>query len=379
MKFKGFAAKTLIKTIAAALILVLVVVFFNDILNVLLKVFSILAPFILAFILSLLLNPIAEILQKKLKLPRGVTTILVVILAIVLLGGVVGGIVWKVISELKNMYLQLPEITQGVLDWVDKIRNNLSHIYMSMPQDIQSIFDNMGDNIRESLTHIINDNYKPVVYGAGNIAKKLPSIFVAIIVFILSLFFMISGEESISDKIKNIIPKKVQDKTSKVMTEMKKSLGGYIKAQLIIMSIAFVIIFAGLSILKIEYALLIALGVALLDALPFFGSGAVLIPWSVISFINVEVRNGVGLLIIYLAVIFTRQMIEPKIVSSKIGINPLITLMSMYIGYRLLSFGGMILGPILLVLVISLNKAGAFEPIKNFLKTTINKIKEELK
>lgn len=379
MKFKGFAAKTLIKTIAAALILVLVVVFFNDILNVLLKVFSILAPFILAFILSLLLNPIAEILQKKLKLPRGVTTILVVIFAIVLLGGVVGGIVWKVISELKNIYLQLPEITQGVLDWVDKIRNNLSHIYMSMPQDIQSIFDNMGDNIRESLTHIINDNYKPVVYGAGNIAKKLPSIFVAIIVFILSLFFMISGEESISDKIKNIIPKKVQYKTSEVMTEMKKSLGGYIKAQLIIMSIAFIIVFAGLSILKIEYALLIALGVALLDALPFFGSGAVLIPWSIISFINAEVKIGVGLLIIYLAVIFTRQMVEPKIVSSKIGINPLITLMSMYIGYKLLSFGGMILGPILLVLVISLNKAGAFEPIKNFFKTTIKKIKEELK
>lgn len=379
MKFKGFAAKTLIKTIAAALILVLVVVFFNDILNVLLKVFSILAPFILAFILSLLLNPIAEILQKKLKLPRGVTTILVVIFAIVLLGGVVGGIVWKVISELKNIYLQLPEITQGVLDWVDKIRNNLSHIYMSMPQDIQSIFDNMGDNIRESLTHVINDNYKPVVYGAGNIAKKLPSIFVAIIVFILSLFFMISGEESISDKIKNIIPKKVQYKTSEVMTEMKKSLGGYIKAQLIIMSIAFIIVFTGLSILKIEYALLIALGVALLDALPFFGSGAVLIPWSIISFINAEVKIGVGLLIIYLAVIFTRQMVEPKIVSSKIGINPLITLMSMYIGYKLLSFGGMILGPILLVLVISLNKAGAFEPIKNFFKTTIKKIKEELK
>ncbi len=379
MKFKGFAAKTLIMAIVLVIVLVCAVVFSKDILNVLLGVLSIFAPFIIAFILSLILNPIAEKLQKKFKLPKSLTAILVIILTVVVFGGVIGGIIWKVVSEIKNIYMQLPQISQAIMEWVENVQESFSNIYWSMPDDIQNIFDTMGDNIQQSLTHIINDNYKPVVHGAGNVAKKLPSIFVGIIVFILALFFMVSGQGSADKIIKKLIPQSVLDKTSTVAGEIKRTLGGYVKAQLIIMSIAFVIVFAGLSILRVEYALLIALGIAVLDALPFFGSGAVLLPWSVISFINIDIRNGIGLLIIYLAVIFTRQMIEPKIVSSKIGINPLITLMSMYIGYRVFSIGGMILGPVLLVLVISFNKAGAFEPFKVFFVNTFRKLKEELK
>ena len=379
MKFKGFAAKTLLSVIASAVVIVLAFVFFKDILSILLGIISIFIPFILAFLLSLLLNPVAERLHEKFRLPKGLTAILLILITVVLLGGVVGGIIWKIVSEIKNIYTQLPQITQGIMEWIKRVQESFSDIYFSMPVDVQNVFDTLGDNIQESLTHIINDNYRPVVHGAGNIAKKLPSIFVAIIVFILSLFFMVSGQGSVDNLVKKVIPQKVIDKTKAIYGEIKKTLGSYVKAQLIIMSVAFVIIFSGLSIMKIQYALLIALGVALLDALPFFGSGAVLITWSLISFINAEVKLGVGLLIIYLVVIFTRQMIEPKIVSSKIGINPLITLMSMYVGYRIFSVGGMILGPVILVMVISFYKAGVFEPFKRFFVKTYKKFKQELK
>ncbi len=379
MKFKGFALKTLLSLIASVIVIVLAIVFFNDILNIIWGILGIFAPFILAFLLSLLLNPVADKLHKKFRLPRGLTTILVILITIILLGGVVGGIIWKIISEVKNIYMQLPQITQSVMEWIKGVQESFSDIYFSMPVDIQNVFDTLGDNIQQSLTHIIKDNYRPVVYGAGNIAKKLPSIFVGTIVFILSLFFMLSGRGSVDNLIKKVIPHNVLDKIKTIFSEIKKTLGGYVKAQIIIMSVAFVIIFTGLSILKIEYALLIALGVAILDALPFFGSGAVLIPWSIISFFSSEVKMGVGLVIIYLLVIFTRQMIEPKIVSNKIGINPLITLMSMYVGYRVFSFGGMILGPVILVLIISFHKAGVFEPFKSFFKRTYAKLKEELK
>ena len=379
MKFKGYAVKTIITAIILLILAVLAIVFFGDIVNILLGILSILAPFIIAFILSLFLNPLAERLQKRFKLPRGLTAILVIILAVVLLGGVFGGIIYKVISEIKVIYTQLPEITDSIMQWIENVQQNLSHFYMSMPDDIQNIFDNMGNNLKDSLKHIINDNYKPVMHGAGNVAKKLPSIFIAIIVFILSLFFMVSGQGNVDGLIRKIIPKRIIEKATDIYGEIKKYLGGYVKAQLIIMSIAFVLIFTGLSILRIDYALLIALGVAVLDALPFFGSGAVLIPWSIISFISLNFGTGIGLLILYLSIIFTRQMIEPKIVSSKIGINPLVTLMSMYIGYRVFSIGGMILGPIVLVLGISFKKAGLFDPIIRFTKTTFTKLKEELK
>ena len=84
------------------------------------------------------------------------------------------------------------------------------------------------------------------------------------------------------------------------------------------------------------------------------------------------------MLIIYLSVVLTRQMIEPKIVSSNIGMNPLMTLMAMYIGYKIFSIGGMILGPVLLMLIISFYKAGAFDGLIKFSKKIFIRIKAEI-
>lgn len=379
MKFKNFAVKMTIASLLIVLALVLFFVFFGRIVDALLFVLSLFAPFILAFLVSLLVGPLAQKLQKKFKLPQGLTAILVVILTVGLLGGVLVGVVWKIGSELKSIYAQLPEIYESASVSFQRVMDNLSDFYNAMPTDIRTWMDTLGENIQTGISGFIKNNYKPVVSGAGNIAKSLPSIFISIIVFILSLYFMISNGNQVKGTMKRLIPSKMRESMSTVGSEIKKYLGGYVKAQLIIMSISFVIILIGLSILKVQYSMLIALGIALLDALPFFGSGAVLIPWAVICFISSDIKMGIGMIIIYLSVIFTRQMVEPKIVSSNIGINPLFTLMSMYIGYKIFSLGGMILGPVILMLCVSFYKAGAFDGIIKVLKNIINFLKSEFK
>ncbi len=379
MKFKGLAVKMTVIAIVIVALLVCLFAFFGDIVDGALWLVRIFLPFILAFLLSLALNPLAEKLQKKLKLPKVLTAVIVIILSVGILGGAIGALVWKIVSEIRSIYDQIPQIYESVVTGFENMQNSMLHIYASMPQEVQNVLDNVGDNLKNTLARAVQDNYKPFMYGAGNVAKKLPSIFIGIIVFILSLFFIMSDEEKVKNNVKKLFPKNFLEKISNVGRQLKKYLGGYIKAQLIIMSIAFVIIFIGLSILKAEYALLIALGIAALDALPFFGSGAALIPWSIISFLSGDLRMGVGLLIIYLAIIFTRQMIESKIVSYNLGTNPLLTLMSMYIGYKIFSIGGMILGPIVLVLIISFHKAGALETPERVAKGIIKKIKYEVK
>ncbi|MBR3791241.1 MAG: sporulation integral membrane protein YtvI [Clostridia bacterium] len=379
MKFKGLAVKMTIITIVIIALLVCLFTFFGDIVDGVLWLVKVFLPFILAFLLSLALNPLAEKLQKKLKLPKVLTAVIVIILSVGILGGALGGVIWKIVSEIKSIYEQVPQIYESAVETFENIQNSMLHIYSSLPVEMQNVLDNVGDNLKNTLANAVQDNYKPFMYGAGNIAKKLPSIFIGIIVFILSLFFIMSDEEKVKNNVKKLFPKNFLEKTSNVGGQLKKYLGGYIKAQLIIMSVAFVIIFIGLSILKVRYAMLIALGIAALDALPFFGSGAALIPWSIISFLSGTPKMGVGLLIIYLAIIFTRQMIEPKIVSDKLGTSPLLTLMSMYIGYKIFSIGGMILGPILLVLVISFHKAGALETPERVAKGILNRIKHEFK
>ena len=379
MKFKGLAVKMIVTLVIIIGLLTCLFMSFGDIVDGVFRLVRIFLPFILAFLLSLALNPLAEKLQKKLKLPKILTAVIVIILSVGIFGGAVGVLIWKIISEVKSIYEQIPQIYESAVATFENIQNSMMHIYTSLPVEMQNVLDSLGDNLKNTLARAVQDNYKPFMYGAGNVAKKLPSIFIAIIVFVLSLFFIMSDEDSVKNNVKKIFPKNFLEKISNIAGQLKKYLGGYIKAQLIIMSIAFVIILIGLSILKAEYAMLISLGIAALDALPFFGSGAALIPWSIISFLSGNVRMGVGLLIIYLAIIFTRQMIESKIVSYNLGTNPLLTLMSMYVGYKVFSIGGMILGPIILVLVISFHKAGALETPERVAKGILKKIKHELK
>lgn len=333
-------------------------------------------PFILGYLFSLIINPLADKLQKKLKLPRGVSAILVIILVVGIVGGILTGIVWKIVAEFRSLYSQYPQIYQDAVQLWENISTKFSDFYIAMPDNFQQILDKLGNQISAYISGFFSNT--PVVEKAGSIAMSLPGIFIGLIVFFLSLYFMVADAEKVRGFLNKIIPQVFLEKLSNIRLELKKYMGGYVKAQAIIMTIAFVIIFIGLSILGVDYALLIAIGIAVLDALPFFGSGAVLWPWAFVSFLNGSVKLGVGLLIIYLSIVLTRQMIEPKVVSSNIGLHPIMTLMSMYIGYKTFSIGGMIVGPVILMMVISFYKAGIFDPILKVIRSILKFFKNEI-
>lgn len=140
------------------------------------------------------------------------------------------------------------------------------------------------------------------------------------------------------------------------MKEIIISLGGYLKAQVILIIISFFIVLIGLYIfhflnLNVEYPLMAALGIGFVDALPIVGSGTVMVPWAVLSAVNGNIKLAIGLLILYVIVIVVRQLIEPKIVSNHIGIHPIFTLIAMYTGFKIVGIVGMFIGPILLIII----------------------------
>ena len=112
------------------------------------------------------------------------------------------------------------------------------------------------------------------------------------------------------------------------------------------MGVTFLILTAGFFFLRVEYALLFALLITIIDALPVFGTGTVLIPWSMAQFLRGDTRCGVGLLLLYAVAALTRQALEPRLVGKQVGLNPVLTLLALYTGYRLLGVGGMIVFPI---------------------------------
>ncbi len=369
MKIKRKWIKILLFILGLAAAAAVVYVFLPKILDVVGFLIKLFLPFLLGYLFSLAVNPLADLLQKKLKIPRGFSAALVMVLIIGIVGGLLTFAVWKIFDEVRMLYTQFPAIYENIRNGIHSFGDKMSAVYANLPDNIQRAFTAVGDTISSKAADFINTKSTPVMNNAGDFAKALPSVFVAVVVFILSAYFMVSENEAVSRTVNKMFKPKFMERLAVVKTELKKYLGGYLKAQGILMFIAFGIMFIGLSALNIDYALLIALGIAVLDALPFFGSGLVLWPWTVAAFLNGDVKAGIGLIIIYLAVMFTRRFAEPKLVSSGLGMHPILTLMSMYIGYKTMSIGGLILGPIILMLIVSFYKAGIFDAPIRLLKS----------
>lgn len=337
-------------------------------------------PFVASFLVSLLVNPFADALQKRLKMPRSLSAILVVLVTVGLVGGIITAVIWKIVDEIRAIYYDFPVILENIQSAWYSTSQFLSNIMDALPESMQEVAQTLINQTTEWISGFAANT--TIVQSAGNFAKSLPSAFVSIIVFILSLFFMVSDSKTVAEMVKKPFTEKFLQRVGEIKIEAKKYVGGYVKAQLTIMCIFFIIIFIGLTALKVEHALIIALATALLDALPIFGSGAVLWPWALVSFIMGNYGLGTSLIIIYLMLVLIRQLIEPKIVSQNIGMHPILTLMAMYVGFRTLSVGGMIFGPLLLMFIISLYRVKLFdEPIKiikrlfSFAKRKVKNIK----
>ena len=356
--------------LAAALLCVGVYLFLPKILAVAEFLVRLFLPFLLGYLLSVAVNPLANLLQKKLKIPRGLSAVMVIILSIGIIGGLLTAVIWKIVDELRTLYIQFPEIYENMRVNTLHLMERLSTVYNTLPDNVQQAISGIGESISEGATNFINSQSTPAVDYASRFVKALPNAFVAVIVFILSTYFMVTDNKTVTRTVAGVFPKRLRARLRIVKDQLKMYLGGYLRAQGILMFIVFCAMFIELSILNVEYALIIALGVAVLDALPFFGSGLVLWPWAVVSFINGNLKLGFGLVIVYVSIALIRRLLEPKLLSSSVGLNPILTLMSMYVGYRVLSIGGLILGPIIMLLIIAFYKAGLFDGIIRAVKFT---------
>lgn len=377
MNKRKFTVKTVVIAIIAVLLIIGGIMILPRILNLAGYILWLFAPFIAAYLVSLLANPMANGLQKRFRLPRGISAVLVIVLTVGVIGGIAAGVIWKIVDEIRNVYEDFPIIYQNIRSTWYSISDSLSDFVIMLPENMQNAVADMSEQILDWISGLATDT--GFVKTAGSAAKKLPNIFISVIVFLLSLYFMVSDSKTVAKAVRKPFPEAFLQRMSDFRSEIKRYVGGYLKAQFIIMCISFTILLIGLSILNIDYALVIALATGIVDALPFFGSGTVLIPWAIISFIIGEVARGIGLLIIYLSVILMRQFVEPKIVSKNIGMHPIMTLMAMYVGYRTFSIGGMILGPLALVFTVSLYRAGVFDSFIKTVKNISSRLVKEIK
>lgn len=320
-------------------------------------------PFVVGWIIALIANPLVRFMEKRLKIVRKHSSMVIIIgtIALIVLDGY-GLIAWLA-REIYGFIGILPDLYESLLGDLEITGTNLAGLSEKIPPELVEKLATIINSLTESLGNVISTIGVPTVTAAGNIAKNIPNILVNVIFTILSAYFFIAERDKIIQWGREHTPEELRSKWHFIAGRFRSAVGGYFKAQFKIMGVVSVILLVGFFVLHIKYAILWAILVALLDFLPFFGTGTVLIPWAVLKVLSGNYKFAVGLIIIYLVSQLVRQVIQPKIVGDTIGLNPLSTMVFMYIGYKVGGIIAMIIAVPIGLIVINLYEAGAFDDI----------------
>lgn len=340
------------------------------------KVLVFFMPFVIGWIISMIAHPMVRFLDKKLKIARkhGSIMIIIAVLALVIGLGYLG--ISRLVIETGNLISNLPEMYQGLQEDFEEIGDNLQVFYDKLPESVRMNLNNFSSNLSEYAGSLVGKIGEPTFDAAGNFVKNVPGALIATIMCILSAYFFTAEREIILKGLNDRMPSGIWSRVTGVIRDLKFVVGGYFKAQFKIMGVVYIILVVGLLILRTDYVLIVALLIAFLDALPFFGTGTVLGPWAIIKILSGDYEIAVGLIILYAVTQVVRQVIQPKIVGDTIGMNPLATLFFMYIGYRVSSIIGMIIAVPVGMILINLYQAGVFDNQIRCLRELVDGINE---
>ena len=309
-------------------------------------------PFLIAFIISLMLEPCIRFIMRKTKLKRKTSSIIVFLIAIILILGLV---IWAgitLVTEASNLLTGLNGYIEQGAELIQELLAKIDLSKLQIPENIMTTIQNSAMEFLGTFTQWA----KGALTGAINFLTSIPTIGVYAVVTLLSLYFICVDKVYMIDQLEHHLPETWVKRIGLHLKDLVKALGGYLKAEVTLVFISFVISLVGLYIfhfagLKVEYPLLMALIIGFVDLLPIFGSGTFMVPWAIITACTGDFTLAIAILVLWAIMSIVRQFIEPRIVSGSIGIHPIFTLIAMYTGFKFIGVIGMFIGPIMLIIL----------------------------
>ncbi|MDL4840662.1 sporulation integral membrane protein YtvI [Aquibacillus rhizosphaerae] len=328
-------------------------------------------PFFFALLIAFLLNPLVNFLELRFKFNRPLATFLSILFVLVIIMGVTTFLIIELINGTTYLAVQIPYhfktlvtfiqdlVTQHVIPVYQKLTSMISMLDPNQQNAILNNVQNMGDNLASSGAVLLQQLLQQI----PSLLSNLPSYLSVLVFSFLGTFFISKDWYKLRELFLNIIPKSFSTSGSEVFKGLKKALFGFIKAQIILISITAIIVLIGLLCLQVEHAITIAIITGLIDLLPYLGTGLIFIPWILYMFLTGNYFLTIGLSILYFTVVIQRQLMEPKVLSNNIGLNPLATLISLFAGFQLWGLLGLMIGPVILVILNTLYQTGVIEQL----------------
>ncbi len=307
--------------------------------------FPVVAPFAAGTVIALLAEPLVRLLTKK--LPRGLGAGIGVTVTLAFLAGLLSIVGAAAVRQVGILSQKIPDLGRAAGEGIVHLQDFLVNLTQKAPEGMRAtltgsvlrLFDS-GSAVVDEMTRRIPNALTKVI---GWVPKGAMSIGTALI-----SSFLISAR---LPKLKTLLREKLpQSWTQSYLPNIKKAgkaVSGWLKAQLRLSAVTYLIVAVGFLLLRIPNALLWGLLIAVVDAVPILGTGTVLVPWGIVCLVQGNVIQGVGLFALCGAAIFTRSILEPRLVGRQLGLDPLVTLIALYIGFRFWGILGLILAPIL--------------------------------
>ncbi|MEX1029290.1 MAG: sporulation integral membrane protein YtvI [Paenibacillaceae bacterium] len=331
-------------------------------------------PFLIGWLIAYLLNPLVNLLERKGRMSRWLAVSLSILIFISAVAGVITLVVFRIVNEIQRLSIFINDnydqwltdlsslISSGVIQhWIDEITNFYRQI--GDPDTVDIGVNSVGSKIVEAVTSILQQFAQYMV----TFITALPNVAVGLIIAFIATFFISKDWYRIRRWSGNLMHNQVKDSIEAIWIDLRKALFGFLKAQFILISITACFVIIGLVLLRVDYAVSIGLLIGLVDLMPYLGTGAVFIPWIIIILVKGNYAFAIGLSVLYGIILIARQLAEPKVLSSSIGLNPLVTLIGVFVGLKLFGVLGLIIGPIGLVLGFAFHRADVFRDIRRYI------------
>jgi sporulation integral membrane protein YtvI len=308
-------------------------------------------PFLLGFLFALIMNPIVKLISgafSKLRCGKKIALGLSMLLVYGIIGFLFSLLFKQIYSELEKLIKALPDI----LDYIENIMHEWGQMANpanknGIQEKLNLLINQANDSILEYVRNFIGKATPTVANSTINIVKALPKAILFVVMTIMSSYYFVSDKEKISRYFEKLLPHGVVHRANALSDSVWYAVGQQIRAQIFVSFCVMIMLIIGFYIFGVDYALVAGIAIGVIDVLPIVGAGTVLIPWGIFNLFAGNIALGLKLEGLYIAVVALRQVIEPRVVGHKLGLYPLITMLSMYVGMKLMGFLGLIVGPVL--------------------------------
>ena len=317
-----------------------------------------LLPFLLALALGAMMEPTVQKVRRGLRVKRGFAAGLVTTLLMLVAGGTVVLALVRLTVELRQWSDRLPQLIESFPAAWNGMLDQIERWYAACPAFLRSALDFLAGQLMEEGPGLAGAAGSWLMGAASAVLAALPDVGLFLVTTVLAVYFTSFSYPAILAFLKRQLPPAWQSRCRDAAHCFRSTILKWLRAEMLLILVTFVILLMGFLWMRLDYALLAAVFTALVDALPVLGTGTVLFPWALGCFLTGNTERGLALLVLYAVGLVVHTLLEPRLLAGQADLPPITALLAMYVGFRFMGVGGMILLPVVLLLLKQFQDAG---------------------